>query len=127
MLKKPFFDLVAILAIVGCGCGQQPASSAEPAPSTPRATGQRGDPPASARKSPENVRRNSDRNPADRADRPADSKAAKSPPKKRGVITLNTGDVDAWPSYIWPLVIKIEVTEVPEGLSKPSPPIPADD
>lgn len=36
------------------------------------------------------------------------------------VRTYNTGDVDVWPKLDLPLVIKIEVPEVPEGLTKPT-------
>ncbi len=42
------------------------------------------------------------------------------------VRVYDTGDRDDWPSPSFPLVYKIEVPEVPEGLAGPSPPIPPD-
>jgi len=43
-----------------------------------------------------------------------------------GIVTLSTDDCDAWPSYDWPLEMKIEVLEFPARITKPSPPIPDD-
>ena len=36
----------------------------------------------------------------------------------------NTGDCDDWPSYELPLVIEIEIPEIPEEISKLAEPIP---
>jgi len=45
--------------------------------------------------------------------------------EESGVQTHNTGDLDVWTSFEdWPVVIEIEVPEVPEGLSELAPPIP---
>ena len=41
-----------------------------------------------------------------------------------GVVTYDTGDWDAWPSYDLPVVFEFEVPALPEGFSEPSPPIP---
>ena len=38
--------------------------------------------------------------------------------------TYTTGDSDEWPDYDLPVVIEIEVPEVPEGLSEPAEPSP---
>jgi hypothetical protein len=40
------------------------------------------------------------------------------------VKVVNTGDSDFWQSYDFPLVIRVEVPEVPETITEPSPPVP---
>ena len=60
------------------------------------------------------------------------AKTASAETKKPGpkvtprVRVYNTGDSDVWPSLRFPLVYKIEVPEVPKGITRPSPPIPPD-
>ena len=45
-----------------------------------------------------------------------------------GAATYTTGEKDvAWPSYDLPVVVQIEVPEVPEGIVGPSPEIPPDE
>ncbi|NQT16052.1 MAG: hypothetical protein HQ582_25070 [Planctomycetes bacterium] len=51
------------------------------------------------------------------------AQAAQPSPRVR---VYNTGDSAVWPSPSFPLVYKIEVPDVPEGLAGPSPPIPPD-
>jgi hypothetical protein len=50
--------------------------------------------------------------------------ATESPEDPPGLATYNTGDSEVWPSIDMPLVITVEVPEVPQRIQGPSPPIP---
>ncbi|HUT91625.1 MAG TPA: hypothetical protein VMY37_19155 [Thermoguttaceae bacterium] len=151
MLEKLVLTLALPLLIVGCGCREEAASSGEADPRAAPAKRWRPEPPAQA--PPQEVQEQAENDPAGREDEPVDDRRepaaddprepATSPSAKPtedptggdeaaisnqgpGIITLSTNDCDAWPSYDWPLEMKIEVLEVPERITKPAPPIPDD-
>jgi len=102
MITRLLPNVAVVLLAVGCACRQQPASSAEERPAAGPEIASPQDPPPGVREP---------------ANGSIDSDAAPS------IKTFNTGDSEVWPSYGLPLLFKVDVPEVPEGLSKPSPPI----
>jgi len=151
MLEKLVLSLALLLLIVGCGCREEAASSGEVDPRAASAKRWRPEPPA--QDPPQEVQEQAENDPARREDEPVDDRRepaedeprepATSPNAKQmenpsgsseatssnqgpGIITLSTNDWDVWPSYDWPLEMKIEVLEVPERITQPAPPIPDD-
>ena len=145
-------SLAFALVTVGCGCREE-ASSDEADSRATTAKRWRQDPPAQEpqdpppQEPPKSVPKqpNGKNDPAHTEVQPADDRPepATSPNAKQtenpsgsseatssnqgpGMITLSTNDCDVWPSYDWPLEMKIEVLEVPERITTPAPPIPDD-
>jgi hypothetical protein len=53
---------------------------------------------------------------------PAGENEATSPAQEPGVITRNTADCPAWPSYDFPLEIHIDIPDLPDWLTRPARP-----
>lgn len=105
--------LLLVFWAVGCGCRDQPARPAGERPSDAPATdsGQ-----ARSGDVPESPDDGVEENHKGRADREDGS----------GVRTYHTDDCEVWPSYDLPLVIEIELPEVPPEIMEPSAEIPDD-
>jgi hypothetical protein len=126
-LAVSVLSLALILWIAGCGRRQETVTP-------PPAKAWKQEPVASTPSSQEEEPANEAHEPDDSQSEPADTKdpagagskdpSAADSEDPSGVRVYNTGDCDDWPSYELPLVIEIEIPEIPEQLTKLAEPIP---
>ena len=107
-----------ILLVAGCGCREDsPDSARQNLPEAPKIA-PREAPSGDAGKQAENASGGNEGEPRRREIDPMNLEEG------ADVVTYDTGDWDAWPSYDLPVVFEFEVPALPEGFSEPSPPIP---
>lgn len=100
MMMRSVLILTTACWLFASACRQEPAPPADQGPSNGPATARADSPLA--------------------VTQPSDQESGK-PNGKPGTRVYNTGDSDVWPSYDLPLVIQIEVPEVPENIRGPFP------
>jgi hypothetical protein len=122
-------SLTLIAWIAGCGRWQDTAA---PAPAEPWKQDPVGGTPPSPEDEPTNKARQSTEIGDDRDEprrnetrpaKPTDSSQAEAS-ELAGEGRYNTGDCDDWPSCELPLVVEIEILEVPEEIARRAEPIP---